>query len=89
MIIIIINNNNSNISIKHQMQNPTDDDFVSDSHQKTALPDDDLVPLLSAASPSFSTASPRFVQMMNNYGATVLVPEVDSDLEVVLGKAFF
>ena len=27
--------------------------------------------------------------MMNNYGATVLVPEVDSDLDLVLGKAFF
>ena len=48
--------------------------------------DDEVVPLFCAASPSFST---RFVQMMNNYGATVLVPEVDSDLEVVLGKAFF
>lgn len=43
------------------------------------------VPLFSAASPSFSM---RFVQMMNNYGATVLVPEVDSDLKLSWERRF-
>ena len=76
IIIIIINNFNVNINIKCSTLRMTRPRLMTTNKGL----------LFPVASPSFST---RFVQMMNNYGATVLVPEVDSDLEVVLGKAFF
>ena len=85
IIIIIINNNNnnSNISIKHQMQHPTDDTTSSQTltRKRPFQTTKKLVPLVFAQlRRSFShELRLRFVQMMNNYGATVLVPEVDSD----------